>query len=690
MFQRIKNWLRAHKVRAVMIVLLVGGAWYYFQGSGASTTTTSYVLGQLQRSPLIVTISGSGQVSNSNQLDLKPKVSADIKAIKVVAGQKVKKGDVLALLDSKDLVSTANQARSSLSISQANLNLKLAGPTPENIVVSQRQIDSAKLAYANSQASLKNTQATNALNMSKAQIQLDNAKVSLASAQVQYDNALSSGDLSQTDSSQSLTNAYINAKSTINTAVITLRSALVAADGILGVDNSPMDSNLKAVLSIRNSSYLNIAVNDYPLAKADLANLNNALASAGSTWSSQVTDQLMVQTIKTLQSMSQLETDTHSALLNSITSTNVSQSSLTSYQSSIAGQVSTLNSTQNSIQTSQQAIISAKSGMSSTDLSAGGSVNNAKTSLATAKNNLITAQNNFNQAKLDINNSTMTAQQDVANKKNAIDSAQAQFDLLVAQPRPVDIAAMRDQVAQAADSYRQAADNLSQATIKSPIDATVAKIYQKVGDAASPSTIIITLITNKQMATISLNEVDAAKVRAGQKATMTFSAVDGLEITGEVADIDALGTVTSGVVTYNVNILFDTQDARIKPGMSVSAIIVVNQKIDALSVPSAAVKTDSSGATYVQILNDASAPATDGSVTSVAGPVQKTVVTGLVNDTNTEIVSGLNEGDSYVQRTVISTAATASTQQSGLSLFGGGNRGGGGATRGVTGGGRGN
>lgn len=686
MILKIKNWLKVHKIKTTLIILILFGSWYYYRGTTATVAQTKYILSQVQRAPLIVTVTGSGQVSNSNQLDLKPKVSADIASIKVLSGQKVKKGEVLAILDNKDLVNQAKQSKSSMDIAAANLNLKLAGATSEDILVSRRQVDSAKLAFENSKTSLANIKLGNEESLSKAQIQLDNARISLESAQRNYANAQSSGNISQTDSNQSLVNAYANAKNTINTTAITLRSSLVAADGILGIDNSAINFNLKNVLSVRNTSYLNQANLDYPQAKADLSNLNNAISLAGSNWSAQTADQLMAQTLSALQSMSVLETDTHSALLNTITSGDLSQASLDSYKSSIATQVSALNSAQNSIQSIQQNIIGAKSGISSTYLSTGGSVDNAKNSLETVKNNLVTAQSNLNQAQLDIKNSLTQALADVANKKNALDSAQAQFALKVAKPRPVDIAAMRAQVAQAQDSYRLTVDNLTEATIRAPIDGLVAKIYQKVGDVAGPSTAIITLITNKQMAAVSLNEVDAVKVKAGQKATMTFSAVDGLEITGEVADIDALGTVTSGVVNYNVNVIFDAQDSRIKPGMSVSAVIVTAQKIDVLSVPSSAVKTDNSGASYVQILNDASAIATDGSVTSSAGPVQKTVITGLVNDANTEIVSGLNAGDSYVSRTIVGTAAAASSQQSGLSLFGGGGNRGGGATRGLTGG----
>ena len=100
------------------------------------------------------------------------------------------------------------------------------------------------------------------------------------------------------------------------------------------------------------------------------------------------------------------------------------------------------------------------------------------------------------------------------------------------------------------------------------------------------------LITKQKIAEISLNEVDAAKVKVGQKVTLTFDAIDGLSITGEVSEIDALGTVSQGVVTYGVKIAFDTQDERVKSGMSVSAAIITDVKQNVLLVPNAAVKSN--------------------------------------------------------------------------------------------------
>ncbi len=194
-----------------------------------------------------------------------------------------------------------------------------------------------------------------------------------------------------------------------------------------------------------------------------------------------------------------------------------------------------------------------------------------------------------------------------------------------------------------------------------------------------------TVLTNQKIAAVTLNEVDAAKIKIGDPATLTFDALPDLTIAGKVAEIDPVGTVTSGVVNYGVKIAFATQDDRIKPSMSVSAAIVSNVSQNTLVVPNSAIKTQGT-ATYVLVASGPMASSTTstitGAVTLTNAPVATVVQTGLSNDTETEIISGINEGDKVVTQTISSGTTKSTTAQSGLSLLGGGGRtglGGGGA-----------
>jgi len=165
-----------------------------------------------------------------------------------------------------------------------------------------------------------------------------------------------------------------------------------------------------------------------------------------------------------------------------------------------------------------------------------------------------------------------------------------------------------------------------------------------------------------------------AQVKIGQKATLTFDAIENLTITGKVLEIDTLGTVSQGVVTYGVKIGFDTQDEQVKPGMSVSAAVITDAKQNVLMIPNSAVKF-AGNTNYVEVPGDVSSvnqllanAANSTGIALDAPPQQKTVEIGVANDSFTEVIGGLQEGDVVITRTVTAASSTQTTTQSN-SLF---------------------
>lgn len=127
-------------------------------------------------------------------------------------------------------------------------------------------------------------------------------------------------------------------------------------------------------------------------------------------------------------------------------------------------------------------------------------------------------------------------------------------------------------VSQAEASLKTAQENLAHHNISASFDGLVANISVESGDKINSGKSVATVITKKKVADITLNEVDVAKVVLGQKATLAFDAIDDVIVEATVSEIDVLGTVAQGVVTYTVKIAFDSDDDRIKPGMTVSEI----------------------------------------------------------------------------------------------------------------------
>lgn len=251
------------------------------------------------------------------------------------------------------------------------------------------------------------------------------------------------------------------------------------------------------------------------------------------------------------------------------------------------------------------------------------------------------------------------------------------------QPDPLDLRAKQLAVTQRQNALSDAKDTLSDYYVSAPFDGTIASVTGKLGDTASGT--LGTIITKQKIATVSLNEVDIAKIKLGQKATISFDAIEGLSMTGTVSEIDSIGTVSSGVVNYSVKINFDDQDERVKPGMSMSVSIITDVAQDVISVPNSAIKKQN-GASYVEVFDSPLAPSTgsQGSPSAVL-PRHVDVTTGLSNTTSTEILSGLKEGDIIVTKTVSGTTTAKSTTSAPSILNAvGGN------TRGATGGAGGN
>lgn len=261
----------------------------------------------------------------------------------------------------------------------------------------------------------------------------------------------------------------------------------------------------------------------------------------------------------------------------------------------------------------------------------------------------------------------------ISERQNALDTLQKGADSF-------DIRSQNLTIAQRKNALTDAQRKLADYSVVAPFDGVIADVKVAKGQSVSSGTVIGTLITHQQIATITLNEVDVAKVAVGQKATLTFDAIPDLSISGQVAEVDAIGTSSQGVVNYGVKISFDTQDARVKPAMSVTTTVIIEAKPDVLLVPASAVKNQG-GSSYVDVMPPGSTDA----------PVQRDVTIGATNDESVEILSGLEAGENVVTRTITPTAtpAAASTTSSstlrgltggGAVQFGGG---GGGARGGV-------
>ncbi len=669
--RRLGLLVKRHKFITFLILAALIGGYYYFRPS-STQAETRYVLTAVTKGSVINMVEGSGSVEAAQQVDIKPEVTADIEAVNIKAGQDIKAGDVIATLDSDDLEKAVRSARNSLSSAQASLASKLAGSTAEEIKVSENSVKTAKMSYEQAQEDLAETEYDNAVNLEK-------AAQDLADAQRDYDNEVASSGLDSDSQSQSLDSTYTSAQADVNSAYLSFKSALVAADDILGLgeygENSGSNNNY--LIGAKDPQSLNDARTGFYANQADFEDFEGRYRAAGQPWSKEQVEAFLGEAYELAVTMKAMADNLYNVAIGSVSASSLSETEINSMKSTASSQQSSMSSLINNLQSAKQNIAKAKLDNSSSDLSSSNSLAKAESSLATAKKD-------YEQAKRDAENSLEDAQDNVESKLIAYENAQAQHAEKIAPPREVDLTSLRLQVSSAKEDYEESLADLESANILAPIDGKVAKVYQVAGDSASPSTVLAAIITDQSLAVVSLNEVDVAKVEIGQKAILTFSSVDDLSISGEVVEIDSLGDSSQGVVSYEAKISFDTQDDRIKPQMSVDAQIVVDQSVDVLVVPNSALQTDMEGNYYVEILE------TDGidNATSTQGvasdnlPVVTYVTVGLADDTQTEVFGGLDEGVLVVSRTISASASSSSSSSgsSNSSVSGPGMLGGGGGS----------
>jgi HlyD family secretion protein len=591
----IKNYAFAHKVISAIAVLVVvgGGYWMYAKAAGSSQPI-KYVLGTVQTGTIVSTVSGSGQVSPSDEVTINPKASGTIAQVLVKDGAQVKSGQALAYLDATDEYNSVQSAKASLQSAQLNLQKLQEPATALQLTQDQDSVAKAQESEQNAQNDLQNTYTTSYSDIVASFLDLPTIQTQLQD--IDTGTEASKGSQWNIDYYESVTENW-----------------------------DSLDAS-----SYRNAAYAayNAAAGAYTKAYADYQQTTQSSSTS-------TTQAILDETYSTVQSEQ--------------TALNSANSFIQFYEN----QVKNHNQTPSS--------------------EADTSINTLASDISKIDSHLTALLNDKNQIVSD--------EQSISDNQRTITENQETLQQLQSGPDALDIQSDELNIQQQQTSLQQAEDDLANYTITAPISGTIANLGLHVGDTVSSGTNAATLITDQDVADLSLNEVDAAKVAVGQQATLTFDAIPDLSLAGVVVDVSPLGTVSQGVVSYDVKIGFDTQDPRVKAGMTVNADIETAVHENVLEVPASAIKTLGTE-TYVQVfdppLTGTSASSTSG-VTTTQTPTNVPVTVGISDNTNTEIDSGLTAGEQIIKNTSSGSSAvsTAAATTRGGGGFGGGAGGGG-------------
>jgi multidrug efflux pump subunit AcrA (membrane-fusion protein) len=204
-------------------------------------------------------------------------------------------------------------------------------------------------------------------------------------------------------------------------------------------------------------------------------------------------------------------------------------------------------------------------------------------------------------------------------------------------------------------------------TLTSPIAGIVSQVNVKAGQAVTSGSATSTFIVfapGSYQVTGTVSDSQVNLVAVGQSAQVT-PAGSTQALLGKITSIAPAATISSGVATFGVTAQLTDASNAVRPGVSASVNIVINQVVHVLTVPTSAVHTTAAGSTVQVLVNGA--------------PKSVPVQTGASDPTRIQIVSGLQLNE-VVVIAVITSSVPSTTGNS--VLGGGGTRGGGGAVRG--------
>lgn len=216
----------------------------------------------------------------------------------------------------------------------------------------------------------------------------------------------------------------------------------------------------------------------------------------------------------------------------------------------------------------------------------------------------------------------------------AVAGAQSQLNSVLEGASEEDLIMAEVGVGQAEVSLELVQVQLEGATIVAPFGGTVGFVGAEVNEQVAPGTPMIILIDPSSFhVDVRIDEVDIGQVEVGQEARITLDAFPDQELMGRVDFIAPVASVDLGTATYLVRVSFDPTTVALRAGMTANITIVTEQKENVLLVVSRAISVDrETGLLYVEKLEDDELVRTE-------------VEIGLQDESNSEVLRGLDEGD---------------------------------------------
>lgn len=174
---------------------------------------------------------------------------------------------------------------------------------------------------------------------------------------------------------------------------------------------------------------------------------------------------------------------------------------------------------------------------------------------------------------------------DIAVLEAELNDAIREYERIKDGPHPDDIKALEAQITAA-----EAA--IAQRMIIAPFNGTITRVHTQEHDIVSPGTLALQLDDLSRLTVnVSISEVDVNQVKMGSRVDLSFESIPTQEYVGKIIKIPSVGVRILGTTNFRITVEILNPDERIKPGMTSSARIIVDEREDVLMVPGKAVRS---------------------------------------------------------------------------------------------------
>ena len=261
------------------------------------------------------------------------------------------------------------------------------------------------------------------------------------------------------------------------------------------------------------------------------------------------------------------------------------------------------------------------------------SVDTERTTIDTELTALTSVEQKIKSTEITNQTNINAAEANLSASEAALKKAQDELALKKAAPRQADIDLAEAEVRQAKANILQIQAKINKNVLRAPTSGIITALEKEEGEIAVADFAIVSMINSGRFQIeANVSETEIARVDLNDKAEMTLDALGPEEkFIGQIIKINPAETVISGVIYYRVTSIFDAEDARIKPGMTVNLDIQTDKKENVLYLPYYVVR-GIDGQKFVDILRD-------GKI------IEQIIKTGLEGENRIEIIEGLEEGD---------------------------------------------